>query len=71
MVYAALIGNCGQSIELLVGGGVGSSRIELLVGDGSRQFSHRVEVGGGIGSSRIELLVGDGIGSSCYWSEVE
>ena len=51
VVYAALVGNCGQSIEFLVGGGVGSSRIELLVG-------------GGIGSSRIELLVGGGVGSS-------
>ena len=41
MVYAALIGNYGQSIKLLVGGGVGSSCIELLVG-------------GGVGSSCIE-----------------
>ena len=42
VVYTALIGNCGQSIELLVGGGVGSFRIELLVG-------------GGIGSCRMGL----------------
>ena len=39
MEYAALIGNCGQSIELLVGGGVAA----LLL------------VGGGVGSSRMEL----------------